>query len=194
MKTTLHRVVTALSAVLFVSSLEVAHAAEIGPMFKVGYDTGGETLVTVTFTNGERSSIKANQGFYFGGGVSILNDAKTVETEVSLSWKFQSITASNGDVTWTRFPLDALVFYRLPRVRVGAGLTYHMSPKLDGSGVAGGLNTEVKDAAGGVLQADWRITEAMNLGLRYTALEYKDKTTSTAAKSNGVGVVFGSRF
>ncbi len=172
-----------------------SYAADIRPMIKAGYDFGGETLVTVVFTDGSRDSIKANEGLFFGGGASIVNDTKDMEIELTLSYKFQTITANNGDVDWTRWPLEALVFYRLPQVRVGGGLTYHLNPKLSGSGVVGGLDVKFQNALGFVLQADYRLTDRANLGVRYTSLEYTVTGGGAgAAKSNGIGITFSGSF
>jgi len=181
------------SVLMVIAAVPLASlAAEVRPVFKAGYDTGGDTIVTAVFTNGSTKSIKANEGIYFGGGASFLLDSKDIEIETTLSIKYTSITASNGDVTWTRFPLEALVFYRAPKFRVGGGLTYHLSPKLSGSGVAGGLNVNVDDALGVVLQGDWLITQKISVGLRYTNLSYK--ANGVKANSDGVGVIFGMRF
>lgn len=173
-------------------------AAEIRPLFKAGYDFGGDTLVTVVFTDGSTHSIKSNDGLYLGGGISILNEARNIETEVSLSFKFDTISADNGDVDWTRFPLDVLVFYRMPKLRVGGGATYHINPKLDGSGAASNVDLKFDNALGLILQADYFVMETktltMSLGVRYTALEYKVKGGSASADSNGLGVTFGIRF
>jgi hypothetical protein len=172
----------------------VSHAQEFKPMIKAGFDFGGDTLVNVTFTNGETDSIKANDGFYFGVGVSILATSE-IEAELSLSYKFESITAENGDVDFTRMPLDALVFYRFPSpsIRVGGGLTYHLNPKLSGSGIAGGLNATFDDALGFVLQADYVFPKLFLVGVRYTQLEY-EASNGAKAKSNGAGLTFSMRF
>jgi hypothetical protein len=178
---------------MVVAAVPVASlAADVRPVFKAGYDTGGDTIVTAVFTNGSTKSIKANEGIYIGGGASILLDSKDIEIEMTASYKYQSITAGNGDITWTRIPLEGLVFYRAPKFRVGGGLTYHLSPKLSGSGVAGGLNVNVDDALGVVLQGDWLITQKISVGLRYTNLSYK--ANGVKANSDGVGVTFGMRF
>ena len=186
--------VTAIAAVGVVFATSQTGAAEVKAHAKVGYDTGGDTLVTVIFTNGDRENIKANQGLFLGGGVSIVTDDKAIETEISLSYKVDDITASNGDVTWSRWPLDALVFYRWDKVRVGGGLTDHFGPKLSGSGVISGLNVSFKTSLGAILQADWRITDKMNLGARYTMLDYDLKNTNTKVKSNGLGIEFSGSF
>ena len=180
----------AVACCLFVFAAGSASALDTTLHYKLGYDTGGDTLVTVIFTNGDQENIKANRGLFFGAGVSIVNDAKDVETEISLSYKIDDITASNGDVTWSRWPLDLLVFYRLPSVRLGGGATYHLNPDFSGSGVASGLNVNFKSSLGYILQADYRINEKTNIGLRYTFLDYELEGSSIKAHSNGIGIVF----
>jgi hypothetical protein len=172
-----------------------AHAADVRPLIKAGIDVGGDTIVTARFTNGDTKEIKANDGIYFGGGAAIINDAKDWEYHVTLAYKLALIDASNGDIDWTRFPLEALAFYRFPRVRVGGGLTYHINPRLEGSGVVGGLDVKFKNALGAVLQADWRITEKIALGGRFTILEYDPKGSAVGkASANGVGLSFSMNF
>ena len=182
---------------LFAASLcvGVTHAADLRPLLKAGFDLGGDTMVTAVFTNGDTETIKANEGFYFGGGAALIDEARNIEVHLSLAYKFAVVDARNGDIEWTRFPLEALAFYRFARVRVGGGLAYHISPRLEGSGVVGGLDVKFKNALGGVLQADWRFTEKIAAGLRYTILEYDAKEAfAGSAKSNGVGLTFSMNF
>jgi hypothetical protein len=169
-----------------------SRAVEVKPLFKAGIDFGGDTIAQVTFTDGSTDSIKANDGFYIGGGALIGTGIENVEVELSLAYKYSSINASNGDITWTRFPAEALVFYRFPNFRVGGGPTYHLSPKLEGSGVVGGLNVSVDNALGVVLQADYLLTRTITLGGRYTLLDYK--ANGASARSDGVGISFGISF
>jgi len=187
---TFRRLLPVLAFTLAAAAPAVSHAVDIRPMLKAGFDFGGDTLITVIFTDGSTKSISANEGLYFGGGVSILSDSKDIETEVSLSYKFTGINASNGTVDWTRFPLEALVFYRFPQFRVGGGLTYHLSPKLSGSGVVSG-SAKFDDSAGFVLQADY-LLQKITVGLRYTSLDYK--VGGASVKSNGAGITFGISF
>ncbi len=172
-----------------------SQAAEVHGLLKLGRDVGGDTLTssTLTFPNGSSSSIKANEGSYIGGGVGLVEVAKDVDVELTLAWKWAFITASNGDVTFTRFPLEALVFYKFEKVRLGGGLAYHINPKLKGSGDFSGLDIGYDNALGGVLQADYRITDKMNVGIRYTSVDYK-VGNSPAAKGNGAGITFSASF
>jgi hypothetical protein len=186
------RVLALLAASLCVG---LTHAADLRPLLKAGFDLGGDTLVTAVFTNGDSETVKANEGFYIGGGAAIIDAARNMEYHFSLAYKVAFVDASNGDIEWTRFALEALAFYRFPRVRVGGGLAYHISPRVDVSGVPGGMDVRFKDALGAVLQADWRITEKIAAGLRYTILEYDAKGAfSGSAKSNGFGLTFSMNF
>lgn len=170
-------------------------AAEIRPLLKAGFDFGGDTMVRAVFVDGSTQTIKANEGVYLGGGGAIVNEGRDWEFHLTLAYKFTMIDASNGDVEWTRFPLEALAFYRFQKIRLGGGLAYHINPRLEGSGVVGGLDVKFKNAAGAVLQADWRITEGLAAGVRYTAIEYDAKGPFTgSSKSNGLGLTFSWRF
>lgn len=188
-----------LSKALAVAALAVAaaiptvsQAAEARPVVKLGFDFGGDNLAGATFTNGSSESIKANGLIYLGGGVSVINDDKDIEVEVTLAYKNDSINASNGSIDWTRYPLDMLVFYRMPKFRVGGGLTYHLHPKLSGSGLASNVNGKFDDSLGYVLQADYLVTQKVSVGVRYTILDYK--IGGTSIKSSGPGITAGFRF
>jgi hypothetical protein len=186
-----------------------SHAVEVRPIIKAGFEFGGDTVVTVGVTGSSGSStrsVKANQGVFFGGGVSFLTDSKNLEVEVSLAYKFFTIAAQNGHLDWSVLPLDALVFYRMPSVRLGGGATYHLSPTLSGSGAASDLNAKYGDALGLVLQADYVLKNRFNFGVRYTNVSYKVNGTPRASntvdsnvpasnpKTAGLGFVFSMSF
>jgi hypothetical protein len=169
----------------------VSHAAEIRPAIVAGFDTGGDNLISVPFTNGETASIKANELFYIGAGASVVNDEKNIEFLGTVNYKFAAISASNGDVDWTSVPLNALLFYRMQNFRVGAGLVYVMNPKLSGSGVASGVNVNFDDALGFLVQADYLLGKVA-IGVRGTFVDYK--AGGRTFKGDGVGITFGFTF
>jgi len=186
------KAVPAMALMLAAAVPAASLAADVRPVAKLGFDFGGDNLVTAQFSNGSSESIKANELLYLGGGASIITDSKDIEVEVTLSYKFKNISATNGDIKWTRFPLEALVFYRMPKFRLGGGLTYHLGPKLSGSGIASNINGNFDDSLGLVLQADYLITQKASVGARYTSLKYKIGGTSVDA--SGVGITAGYRF
>lgn len=168
------------------------HAMDVSFATKVGYDFGGDTLITAHFTDGSTSDIDANDGLFLGAGVSILNDDRNLEAELTANWKYQSIEATNGSITWTRWPIDALFFYRAGSIRAGGGFTYHMSPKLRSSGAAPGTDVDIDSASGGIVQVEYRFGDWGSLGGRYTVLKYDVEGNSK--KSNGLGIVLSGRF
>lgn len=139
-------------------------------------------------------NIKANEGFTIGAGVRVMHPDKHLDTEFTIAWKNEGISASNGNIDFTRYPLEALAFYNMNTWRVGGGLTYHLNPKLDGSGIADGLNVAFKDALGFVLQVDFLSGKQMALGLRYTSIDYKLEDGGGTAKGDGVGFAIGFYF
>jgi len=172
-----------------------AQAAEIRPLVKAGVDFGGDTMVTAVFSDGFTEEVRANDGFYIGGGAVIIDNARNMEYHLTLAYKFASIDGTDGDIQWSRIPLEALAFYRFSRVRLGGGLTYHINPRLEGDGSAGGLDVDFKNALGVVLQADWRVNQMIGVGARYTILEYDaEGAFFGSAKSNGVGVTLSINF
>ena len=186
-----------------------SYGVDVRPTFKAGLEGGGDTLISVPVSGGslgDTKTIRAGELLFLGGGASVLSDEKDLELELTLSYKFSSITAQNGDIKWSVLPLDALVFYRIPNWRFGGGLTYHINPSLKGSGIAGGLNANYKDALGIVLQGDYMFGEKLKLGLRFVGVKYKASSISSSptlqvsepppasAKANSLGVVFTASF
>lgn len=166
--------------------------ADVSAMVKLGYDFGGDTLTTVPFTDGTTASIDTNEGLLLGGGVAIANADYTWQTEITLNWKYQAITAANGDLKWTRWPLEALTFYQMTQFRFGGGLTYHLNPSLQGDGAVSNINMDFDNALGFVLQADYRLDEAIAFGLRYTVIEYESGGRTYDA--SGPGLSFSAVF
>lgn len=185
-----------LMATLIAAALALpAQALEVRPLVKAGLDFGGETLATAEFEDGDTEEIKAGEGVYFGGGLTLINDGRDLELHLTAAYKFAVINADNGDIEWTRWPLEALAFYRFPQVRIGGGLVYHVNPKLEGDGVVRNIDVRFENALGAVVQVDWRITDAIALGGRLTWLDYKAKAPASGRVSaDGIGLSFSMNF
>ena len=172
-----------------------AVASELKAVVKTGYDFSGDPIFSTRFTNGETDRIRANEGLILGGGIIFINDAKTIETELTLSWKFQDLNASNGGARWRRYPLEILIFRRRTSIRFGGGFTYHLNPRLEGDGILSNVvDLEFKDALGVVVAADYLLTERVSVGIRYTWLEYEQQASGIEHQSNGGGVGLAIRF
>ncbi len=172
-----------------------AQAVEVRGLAKLGFDFGGDTLVTATYTSGTTSKIKANEGLSLGGGVSILTGGKSMSFDLTAAWKFTSIDATNQTFDFTRYPLEALAFYNFSGdhgVRLGAGPSYQLNPKYKASGNLSNLNLNFDNALGYVVQLDYlsktnpRARGGIDWGLRYIAVDYKFNGLKVAS-GNGLG-------
>lgn len=160
-------------------------------VLEAGLHSGGDTLATAQFIDGSTESIKA------GGFVSVAIGAnfainEELESQVTFGYKFDSVDAENGDIEFSRFPINALVLYKLDEWRLGGGLTYHLDPSLEVSGAGAGFasNTDYDDALGFLLDARYFFAQRAYVGARLTFIEYESQAGATF-DGNSVGVVIG---
>jgi hypothetical protein len=127
--------------------------SEPGHFFlNMGLTVGGDTLATVAYTDGTTSSLKAGGSIQFKAGGDFRIQPK-VDLQFSIGYHMDSTReARNGTLTFTRMPLEGLVFYHYqPNMRVGAGLRKAMSAKLDGSGLAASVGSYDFDSSLGFI-------------------------------------------
>ena len=189
-------------------STNTLNASDLKPMLQVGYDFGGKTMATVEqfdyYSGYETSKIRAGQGLSFEAGAAITNDASDLELQFLIGYKFDRESASNGSVTWDRIPFTALVMMNKNRWKFGGGITYHLNPELSGS-FSGydsnnnyfndSVNDDYENAIGGILQIQYKVSDASAIGLRGTFMEYKLKRDpSIVASGNSIGINFSYTF
>lgn len=154
----------------------------------INMDFGGDTLVDVTYGNGDQADIDAGRGVTFGGGINwTLSQSTTLQA--TGAWKFTTIPqATNGDLTWTRLPLELIAYYNSSKHKVGAGISYHISNKLDGSGVASSLTQDFDNELGYVVSYEYLMSSKMSFVARYTMIEYTPTGGGISANGNSVGL------
>ena len=174
-----------------------ARASAAGVYFEGGVHLGGDTLLEVGLTDGSTEKIKA------GGLISLavgwhMAVTETMNARLSLGYKEDSITADNGEITFSRTPLDFLLFTQNGAWMLGGGLTYHMSPKFSADAAVIGLLGTVKmdDSLGFVLAADYNTKGIFDrewyLGGRLTIIDYE--VGGESISGNSIGVVVGYLF
>ncbi|CAA6827360.1 MAG: Unknown protein [uncultured Sulfurovum sp.] len=189
-------------------SISTLNANDLKPMIQFGYDFGGKTLATVdqfnTYNGYDSSNIRAGQGLSFEAGAAVDSPQSDLEFQFLIGYKFDRESASNGSVTWDRIPFTGVAMIKNRRWKLGGGITYHMNPELSGSfsGYDNNnnyfndtVNDEYDDAIGGVIQAQYMMTDAFSMGLRGTFIEYQLKNdASVTASGNSVGINFAYTF
>lgn len=163
--------------------LPAAHAADDGyepgttqASVDAGLALGGDKLATVTFTNGDTKTLHAGDGLFASMGAQHNFADTDWAFRGTLGFKYNAISASNGTISFTRYPLDLLAIYSHERHHIGFGLAYDMSGRLDMDGF--GPNADFKNAAGLVLQYQYWM-----FGVRYTSIKYKVSNCSGTCNS-----------
>ena len=164
---------------------------------RVGGDYGGEKVLQFEYEDGSTPDVIAGGGLLFtaGGALGVFSrGAHSVDAQVNLGVKYRTIPeASNQDVSWLRFPLEALMFYRTPvGIRLGAGTTVHLGNVMKASGSVLNSRVEFENKPGFLLQAEY-VRKNIAFDLRYTALEYELSSGGSGtvdASSIGGGLTF----
>ena len=181
-----------ISILLFISS-STAQASNF--LLEAGLHFGGDELATVNFIGGESQSMDA------GGMISLAAGLKTeigksFELRTTIGIKFDSITASNGELDFTRYPVNAILFKKGEVFSIGVGATYHLNPEFEVSGFNGDFTASFNNALGFIAEVDYALNEKAYLGLKATAIDYEINGTfaSTEINGNSIGVVIGVSF
>ena len=168
----------------------------IKPIIQIGFNSGGDELVTITHDYyNEAYTIDAGDGINLEMGMAIENPINNFETQLLIGYKFDS--DSNGDTTWNMFPISALAFINAQGWKFGGGLTYHISPSLEGSVTSNGslLRDDFDDALGGIIQIQYEVANSFAIGLRGTFIEYQlSRDPSQTANGNSIGLVATIKF
>jgi hypothetical protein len=172
-------------------------AAATGTFFEGGVHVGGDDLVSVTFTSGDTQKVKAGQLLSVAiGGYTDLG--QSVQGRLSLGYKVDRVNASNGEIKFSRFPVEMLFMKQYSNWMVGGGLAYHLSPKLTvNTGSVGLSGTATFDNALGYLLAfdynsNGSFTHDWYVGGRITVIDYKNGYGSVSG--NSIGAVIGYLF
>lgn len=192
-----NRCLRLLGGVALLAASTSVSAAEIGGVLYMNLDHGGETLVSTSEGN-----IKSGGLVHLAGGLAIHGYGNgSFETQLTAGMKADSVSASNGTVSFYRWPIELMQFYKHGMFRVGAGLTYHVNPELDCDvDYECNWTVEFDNALGYVGQADFVLpmsspwVRELTLGARFTFIEYEEKTFGEKIDGDSIGVSLGIAF
>ncbi len=190
--------VIAVSLVMMIS--QNANAFKVTKALGLGLDFGGDKLVDVTYTDGSKSDIEAGRGVILNAGLVFdlsRTQPHTFETQLTFGWKFTSTKqASNGEISFYRWPVEIMSFYRNTekRFRVGLGLTYQFGIEVKGTKEAALASAMFKPATGWIVESGYFVSSEENLFLsvRHTSISYQPQISGgfINASSTGFGMTF----
>lgn len=167
---------SSICCLLFLITLPLpSFAVDVDSVISFGYDPGGDKLINVIFTNGDSSSIRANEGVSLSAGAIFYHTSDlTWQTQVTIGVKYMPVYAHNGQVEWTTYPVELLGFYNTNLIRFGAGLVYQVNPHISTGGAASLYQANMDNALGYIAQIGFRAKKrrGFSVDLRYTAIRY----------------------
>ena len=168
-----------------------------------GITGGGDTLATANFSNGRSEDIKAGGLLHLAAGVVWTPADIPFAGHLMFGYHVDSITADNGDLRFSRYPIEFLALYTgAGKLRLGAGLRYVNSPKLTVS-IDGQQSTHVDydNTVGAIAEIGYQFSPKMWLALRGTFEDYKARAVNGnnvvaggTSSGNSVGLYFGISF
>ncbi len=166
-----------------------APTSYIKPVLGIGMNFGGDTLAEyeVEYYDGDEDSekVKAGEGFHLFGGVELGYPASDLAIRLQAGYLFGGIFASNGDVSFNRVPLEAIMLLGSDKWRFGVGLTQHTNVELEDD-VSGDVSFD--DATGYLLHGEYKISPTVGFGLRYTKIEYQPENVDLEFDGSGAGL------
>jgi len=168
------------------------NAGEVDWLFGIGMDLGGEKLGTLEWDNGSSKDIRTHQGIHITLGLDyILNDNFIIRGDIG--YKGDSAGGKEGDVKFTRLPIELIPFAVLGSHRFGAGGVYHFNSEYscDISNSCD-FNVEIENSFGWVVQYEYKFlistyNQNFAFGIRYLNINYTPKLAGATLSGSGVG-------
>jgi hypothetical protein len=169
-------------------------AYKIRGIASIGLTFGGDTFTKVKFDNGDNDNIKAGELAIFSAGA--IYEQENWQVQGTIGYYSDRASGDNGDVCFTRIPLEVLGFWKKDNFRLGAGITHHLNPEfevdIDGSIANGTIDFD--DATGFVIQGDYFFANQFGLGLRFTSVEYEADFLEKKIDGDSVGFLVSYAF
>lgn len=162
-----------------------------------GWDYGFDEFFTVHYKDGTTARLEANGGVNLALGVGVpLDAAGAFDVRATAGAKSSTVSASNGSADYLAFPVELTAGWTVRSVRLSAGGSLSLAPRVRADGVLADLRADLKDSLGLVAQVEWtkplRYAEGSVFGgARFLAQRLELSTGGGAHDANAVGLVVG---
>lgn len=179
-----------------------AQGAGVRLFTNLGYSFGGDTLASGTYVGGDSWTIKAGQGLLMAAG----GDVRLTENFIvraSVGYHHDSTNANNGEVSFTRTPIELLGFYEVnQQVMLGGGLRKATGARVKATGVATGLSSagDYDSNLGIVLEGVYffdaisKVAHKPLWGINLRLVSEEFKQTSNPVNKSGTHIALGLVF
>jgi hypothetical protein len=153
------------------------------PAINVGVTYGGDTIATARYSDGSTTDIKGGALLQFGLGGVYQFENRPLALMLTANYHYHSAMGQNGDITFSRIPLEALVYYTgKERFRIGGGMRIVNSPEFNAS--VNGVTNKIafNRATGMVAEVGYQLSTQGWLNFRFVSEKYD---ASSITWSNG---------
>ena len=146
-------------------------------VLNAGFTFGGDSIYTGVFTNGTSKSVRGGSLIQIGIGALWQSDQAPLALMLSTNYHWDNVTASNGELSFHRFPIEMLAYYTgAERFRIGGGLRIVNSP--EASATVNGVTDKIifDNATGVVGEIGYQLADHGWLNFRLVSEKYQGKT------------------
>jgi hypothetical protein len=189
------------------STIAAPHAAEpaartnegrgsaLGVVVELRHDLGFRELLEVEYTNGRRITVSANEGTTVALGLSFLPLAGgRFATRASAGFKIDAVRAGNGRAIFTAIPLDVLEVAYVGPLRLGAGLSLLLAPRLSGTGFLEDASARMGPSPGAVAEAEWIFAPRARAGVGVRAAWHRMSMNGVTMGASTIGLALRADF
>lgn len=178
-----------LAALCLLVSLPAAAVDVVG---EVGAHFGGDTLVTVSQSDGSTDSLRAGEELSLAAG-ALFGMGQSLELTTTFGMKKAAVFSDNGAISFTRYPFNMLLLYKSAKWRIGGGLTVHMNPLYKVDTDTSKQKVGFKNALGYLFDVHYFLLDEVYIAARYTDIRYEveNDPTNTSYNGSSIGILVG---
>ncbi len=168
-----------------------ARASASGLVVELRSDFGFERLVEVEYAGGRHSTMHLDDGLAVALGWSFLPLADgRLTTRAAAGFKVDLLRATNGSATFTAVPVELVEAFYVGPLRLGAGASVLLAPRLTTSGFLERRATTFRPAPGAVLDAEWIVAPRARTGIGVRASWHRFESSAGGVRgAPSVGLV-----
>jgi opacity protein-like surface antigen len=145
-------------------------------MVGIGLTVGGDNVATVQYQDNSTNNVSAGTGIQLMMGADY-RIAEHFSMQASVGYHGRFALGSNGDTSFTRYPIELLAYYNVnEKWRIGGGVQYISKPSLSGSGVAARYDQDYQNTTGAIFEVEYFPID--RLGVKFRAVKETFKPTA----------------
>ncbi len=157
-------------------------------LFNIGVTFGGDAIFTAYTTTGESKEVKGGELGQLGIGGLYQFGSAPIALALTANYHTDRVTASNGDISFTRYPIEAMAYYTgVNKFRFGGGIRIVTSPKSSMTINSATQKKVFDNARGYIAELGYRMGSHSWINFRYVSEKYQGKTyTSTSGVTSSM--------